>query len=424
MTRKQQDILTKAFLAVLLPGLVVGCCLTARFWEWWRLLWVWPAGRWCGAILVLAAPILEIYLLMPLYYVAKARGRVARAEALMLAEDAVAARRRWKRRLGQAGGLLVACLVVLEGAFRLLGIEADPIPRLQYFSAAGAEDSGNALGVREPWEELDPSDPRLRVAFLGDSITYGESVEREQTFCRLVEGLLSPHCPGGVMTINMGEPGTNPTGQAERYETLRWSIQPNVLVHVLYPDDLEGVATRELLMKIRLMRDGEFWFGRYSHLFRYVERRIRNGMVARETIHYMRGGADAKARQEAWDGLEEGVRQVKRMVEAHQGRYVIVFHPWLFALDDYPLADEHRMLGEFARDQGLPYLNLLEAYAGRDADDLRISGENDRPNPAAHKLAADRIARFLLDEVLDECDGHGVTPRAPRRTADPIEPQP
>ena len=86
-------------------------------------------------ILLVAAPILEVYLLVRLYYVVKAWGRVGRAEGLMLAESAVAARRRWKRRLVAAvGGLLVA-VVGLEDVFRLLGIAPAPDPQSDHLHA-------------------------------------------------------------------------------------------------------------------------------------------------------------------------------------------------------------------------------------------------------------------------------------------------
>ena len=43
-------------------------------------------------------------------------------------------------------------------------------------------------------------------AFLGDSITYGESVAPRQTFVHLVEESLTQRCPNGVVTINLGNP--------------------------------------------------------------------------------------------------------------------------------------------------------------------------------------------------------------------------
>jgi len=48
----------------------------------------------------------------------------------------------------------------------------------------------------------------------------------------------------------------------------------------------------------------------------------------------------------------------------------------------------------------VPYLDLLEVFAGRDAESLRVSPANEHPNAPAHRLAAERIARFLREEVL------------------------
>jgi len=289
--------------------------------------------------------------------------------------------------------------MMLEGAFRLLDI--DPMPSPHRFRAAKG-DTINRLGIREPWDELDPADPTLRIAFLGDSITSGESVEPEQSFCHLVEGLVSPRCPGGVTTINMGDPGTSPSEQAERYEDLRWSIQPGVLVHVLHPDDLDGASTHRSLMEMHAIRDGDLWFGRFSYVLSYLERRVRYRAAMRDTLFSMRGGVSEEDRRESWAALKETVGQIKRMVESHQGRYVIVFHPWLFRLDDYPLVEEHRLMREFATQLGVPYLDLMEVYAGRDAESLRSGEGSELPNAAAHAMLANRIARFLTDDVLDE----------------------
>jgi hypothetical protein len=55
---------------------------------------------------------------------------------------------------------------------------------------------------------------------------------------------------------------------------------------------------------------------------------------------------------------------------------------------------------EFASQLDVPYLDLLEVFAGRDAETLRVSPANEHPNALCHRLAAERIARFLRDEVL------------------------
>jgi lysophospholipase L1-like esterase len=55
---------------------------------------------------------------------------------------------------------------------------------------------------------------------------------------------------------------------------------------------------------------------------------------------------------------------------------------------------------EFASRLGVPYLDLLEAFAGHDAETLRVSLANEHPNALGHRLAAERIARFLRDDVL------------------------
>ncbi len=80
--------------------------------------------------------------------------------------------------------------------------------------------------------------------------------------------------------------------------------------------------------------------------------------------------------------------------------YALVLFPVLIRLGDYPLMDVHRSMRAFAHELEAPYLDLLEVFAQRDADSLRVSLANEHPNASGHRLAAERITRFLDEEVL------------------------
>ena len=69
-------------------------------------------------------------------------------------------------------------------------------------------------------------------------------------------------------------------------------------------------------------------------------------------------------------------------------------------LDDYMLVDVHTTMREFAREIRVPYLDLLDVFAGRNAEALRMSLANEHPNLEGHRLVANRIARLLCVEVL------------------------
>jgi len=242
-------------------------------------------------------------------------------------------------------------------------------------------------------------DRRLRVAFLGDSMTYGDGVEASDAFPRLVQEILTDAPPAGILTMNLGFRGTSPGWQLGEYLPLRDILAPDFVVQVVYPNDL-GINIHYGLNDIYRLRDGDLWVGDWSYLLRYAERQVRYWGAWQRTMDYFRGGRDSAERTAAWAKFKSDVSACKAAVEQGGAVYALVLFPWLVRLDDYALTDVHATMREFALQLGVPYLDLLEVFAGRDAETLRVSLANEHPNALGHRLAAERIARFLRDGVL------------------------
>ncbi len=322
--------------------------------------------------------------------------------------------RRRRLRLGLLAASLatVLGLSVAELAFRVFHIVPPPPPPSVEDEWNAFDKSVNALGIREDWNSLPKDDRRLRIAFLGDSVTFGDNVQPEETFCHLVEGLLADTVPGGVVTINMGYRGTDPAWQLEKYVPLGDLLRPDVVVHVLYPNDL-GLRMRPLLDDIYRMRDDELWCGDFSYVLRFAERQIRYWLAWRRTIDYFRGGRDAKARELAWQTLRTDVRRVRQAVEEDGAVYALVMFPWLVRLDAYLLTHEHEEMRLVAEELDIPYVDLLDVMSAYDAHAVRISLANEHPNALGHRIAAGRLARFIEEDVLPlrmRSSSHGSSP--------------
>ncbi len=392
-------ILRHSIAALVVPALLIAAAQSETVWAWFDRVGSSHAYAILLVIATVALALLECRWLISLTYLIRARGRPRLAASLLAAPSARRVRQRLVMGAAASTLSLLGALLVAEMVFVALDIRPARPPVRQSVDAQAVDNTLNVLGVRESWDAIDPDDDRVRVAMLGDSFTFGEGVERDETFCHLVGERLSPAVPQGVLTINLGYPGTAPGEQHDLYLDTAEAIRPDHVLHVIYLNDLEDVDTHSALERIYALRDGDVLF-RGSRVLRFAQKQVRYRLAMRETINYYRGGRDAVQREAAWQRLEADIAAVKAAVERSGATYALVLYPWLFRLSDYPLETEHERMAELAARLGVAYLDLLELFRGRIARDLRISDVNEHPNAAAHALTAERLARFVADEVL------------------------
>jgi hypothetical protein len=327
--------------------------------------------------------------------------------------------RRWSFRIAALAGALLVAFGIGEAILRAY---EEPPPEVKV-QPVKAKEIPNPLGLRDSLESL-PSDPRLiRIAFLGDSYTYGLGVEAEQAFPRRVGVLLDRFRPGCYLTINLGKPGNDLPGEWLFYDQVRDGLRPQVVVHVMNPNDLDVDLYRDQ-PSIEQLLGKPLWPSRYSHLFGLAEMRVRGFYARRRAIEYLLGGSTPGKRDRAWNIAAHEIEATRRLVEQGGGTYVLVRFPYLDYLPDNPLHEAHRRTADLARRLGLTYLDLWDAFRGRSRDGLTQSNDA-HPNPAAHEIVAEAIADFLIKVVLPKVPpGPASAPGAIRspteRTADEI----
>jgi lysophospholipase L1-like esterase len=391
----------RALSAVALPTLILVFAQTHPARLLWALAGESAGTRWAGFFIVLGLIGLECHYLACLAQFIRVRGDVA-GYAAIDGDPAVVERRRQRRfRLVAAGLSILFALGLAEAGFRILGIHPPVDPPPSPFEREKFDKSLNALGIREDWDRIPEGDQRLRIAFLGDSFTYGLGVEQNQTFCHLVEGMLSDDWPTGVLTINLGMPGTAPGSQLERFGPMIDQFKPDVVVQVLYPNDL-GVDLHFLLQNLHRMRDERLWVGDFSRVLAFSEKQIRYWLIWNQTLGYFRGGRTADEQAASWARLKADVRACKGRAESDGAVYCIVLFPWIYRLTDYPLRGVHEQMRAMADELSVPFLDLLKTYQAVDERSVRLGNYDDHPNPAGHRLAAERIALFLRKEILPD----------------------
>ena len=140
----------------------------------------------------------------------------------------------------------------------------------------------NSLGIRNP-EITEKKGKRILV--LGDSFVFGWGVNEEYTFVRLAEKKLQAKDPN-ITLVNTGIPNTGPENYLPMYRALRDKLKPDLVVTVLYPNDVTDSgptvfleAIKNALSKKKTIRFAFFIMPKASDYFlKYFLARMNQGI--------------------------------------------------------------------------------------------------------------------------------------------------
>ncbi len=306
--------------------------------------------------------------------------------------------RRWKLRVAVAATSVVVTLGIAELGVRIAAIE----PMTVKVHAVVPDKTENPLGLRDRLDRV-PVDPELlRVAFLGDSFTFGLGVEPDKTFVKRIGHLLKERYSGWSMAVNLGRDGADLISEYAVYNRVRDTVRPQIVVHVLSQNDLDFGLYRSFDPIARLATERLFP-SRYSRLFEYVESRIRLEMADARSKIYMLGGPTPEQRDLTWRLASHEIEATRKLAEEGGAAYALVRFPRLREVDsieDYSLAEVHRRTAELAERLDILYLDLLEAFRGKSPSEMCLLSYDDHPSPAAHDIAAEAITSFLLRKLI------------------------
>jgi len=382
-------VLIQSALAVALPASLAVFSRTETFASLAEAAVASTLTSWLAIIAATIATAFEFVFLASLARFVIARGSFQRYHERQSDPNRIRRVRHFRFALATVALTLVASFIMLEVTFRLFSIvpPEGKFPRGEV--RFDVDNSVNALGLREPWETIAPDDTRKRIAFLGDSFVYGYAVDREKTFTSLIEQTLPD-----TITINMGQSGTNPKGQYRAFMKLKGEVQPDILVHVIYLNDLDFYLG-DLLKGIHFIPRTDSWLATQSRVIQYIEKTWQARQARVKTIAYFSGGETQARRDQSWREFKKYVTLTKQAAESIGAEYLLVVFPWLYRLDDYPLTHVHNKMRAFAKELNVPMLDLLDTFKNRNATELRVNDMDSHPNPVAHRIAASAICDFI-----------------------------
>jgi lysophospholipase L1-like esterase len=249
----------------------------------------------------------------------------------------------------------------------------------------------NGFGVRDDVEYTAAAPPgRRRILFLGDSFTAGQGVEVAERFGNRIRAA-RPDWDVQVVA-DLGWDTREQTRVAQSLVERGHDLGTVVLCYC--PNDTTDVADDLLEMLKRLEHQPDPPpVVRHSYLLDWLWWRM---VFARRDTEgeYVRLLA-ATYEGATWDVQQRRLTELRRLVESGGGRFAVVTFPFLGTGADDPFRAALDRLDRFWREQGVPHLDLREAFAPHPPASLAVNRWDLHPNAKANGIAAEEIVRFL-----------------------------
>ncbi len=352
----------------------------------------------------------------------------------------------WFPRLVLAIGGLAVGVGAAEVAVRAFGLPHvyHHIPKPLQFTATGADPSGhviyvnkvsshihftydgdprgyfgpehdvdhvtNARGFRGPeFSQTKPADTR-RIAFIGDSFTFGEGVHFDDTYPEVTGRTLRAGLPASaphIEAMNFGVGGYNTADEARLLETTVLGYAPDAVVLGYVPNDAEGPlfafdpATGVISRRTREtdvpegVSDAEPPSGglfalRLAQLAWQMPRA--RAQTAAAVSYYERINAEDAS---GWRESIASLREIVAVCAEHHIPTVVVLFPVLVDLGDYPLADIDERVKTTLAGTSAAVVDLLPLLRNHGTSALWVHPTDQHPNEIVDAIAARAVANAL-----------------------------
>lgn len=244
----------------------------------------------------------------------------------------------------------------------------------------------------------------LKIAVIGDSITFGAGNHRYDRFPSRLEWL---------MNLNEGVPPAEvevfakPTALYQQFKLLDKALeyQPSIILLIVHLNDTEDWSNAQEMVNLRNRAGADspprrieplVLRSRLAHLAWLKWDRRRMDRAFRDYYEYLY--------RPDYSGLQkfrEAAREFRGICESNRVQLVGVLFPLLnqdLRPGRYPYDRQHEIArGAFA-DAGIPMVDLLDAFRGRPSSRVQnIPLLDAHPSEIGHRIAADAIFEFLVD---------------------------
>ena len=226
---------------------------------------------------------------------------------------------------------------------------------------------------------------KYRIAVLGDSLTFGWGVEKNDTFEVLLEGMLSESRPTEM--INFGHGNYNTEQQVNLFKEKGLKYNPDKVVVFYFINDAEVTPVRSNWLWVAKLRSVTFLWSRIRGLLT----RSDSGQTF-ESFY----SALYEDGQPGFLVVKEAFIELHGITEERGIELQVILLPELHNLVDYPFSAEYAKVGAFLQENGIDYIDLTDSFRGyEDTTELWVAMDDAHPNALAHRMIAEYSREFI-----------------------------
>jgi lysophospholipase L1-like esterase len=243
----------------------------------------------------------------------------------------------------------------------------------------------NSIGLRDQEYPLARTASTTRIAFLGDSLTFGWGVPEEESFATRLERKMSARRKTEIMNFGVGNYNTDQ--EVALFLEKGLAYHPDKVVLFYFINDAEPTPQKSSWAFLSQSRALTFFWSRAKTL----GSRLWPGQGY--AAYYSGLYADG---QPGWQVTRRALLELRDACVKSQMELGVVLLPELHQLDPYPFAEQHQKLMSFLAANQVDAIDLAPLMRNeRDPETLWVALDDAHPNARAHAKIAQLVESFV-----------------------------
>ncbi len=296
---------------------------------------------------------------------------------------------------------ILTTLLLLEVIFRISNLNHQQIKsdRPSFYYKHWASPS-----MRDFIYDIQKPKNTFRAAIIGDSFTFGSSIQFDDTYPKRIERMLNLS-QNEIWSefMNFGIPEYSLKDKKEliskalKYNPDLLILQINLNDFYLNTDNKSTLKDKNKFLKVNKTEN----FLTKNFTLVNIASKILDTYKAQAT--YKKFYLDLVSNETSWTNFKNTIASIqKNCVEQNRHFAVIMFPLFGFPIDkNYPFLKTHLKIKNFLTSQNIKNLDLLEKFKNLSIKALRVnSNTNFLPNERAHRIAAEEVYLWLEKNKL------------------------